>query len=37
MNTLNPTQVQRFRKLFPELDEDLAVVARIQLRSAIPD
>lgn len=26
MNTLNPTQVQRFRKLFPELDEDLAVV-----------
>ena len=20
MNTLNPTQVQRFRKLFPELD-----------------
>jgi hypothetical protein len=26
MNTLNPTQVQRFKKLFPELPEELAGV-----------
>lgn len=34
MNTLNPTQVQRFRKLFPELDEDLAVVVLLYATGA---
>ena len=34
MNTLNPTQVERFKALFPELPEDLADVVLLYAAGA---